>query len=134
MSMPKGPPGAGPKSAAALFLPTQYAGAACPPSRTPRAVASSNSNGGTTEPAANSSIFSRPPDSLPTRSAKNLELSQSVLADGQAAWILSVFVPCPWLGRTARARTMDRATTLRAAWRGEGGTRNPPLFFGGGGG
>jgi hypothetical protein len=55
-------------------------------------VASSTSNAGTTCPAGIVSIFSEPPDNLPTRSAKKVKFSYSVSDAGQAACIFRVVV------------------------------------------
>src|SRR4029450_13190298 len=74
----------GPK---AFSFPTMYPGVVCPASSTPRFTASWISNGGTTAPAGDTSILSRPPEVFSIVDTNSLAASSGNTPSGQAVCI-----------------------------------------------
>src|SRR6185295_12170159 len=68
-------------------LPMMYPGVVCPASRTPRLTASWISKGGTTAPAGDTSILSRPPEVFSIVDTSSLAASSGNTPSGQAVCI-----------------------------------------------
>ncbi len=71
----------------AISFPMMYPGVVCPASRTPRLTASWISKGGTTAPAGDTSILSRPPEVLSIVDTSSLAASSGKTPSGQAVCI-----------------------------------------------
>ncbi len=71
----------------AISLPMMYPGVVCPASSTPRLTASWISNGGTTAPAGDTSILSRPPEVFSIVDTSSLAASSGKIPRGQAVCI-----------------------------------------------